>query len=187
MDSVDLCNYIQSKTLIEEALFDKSIKIKLLKENRDRVVINKDALLVLYPKSLCDFSNIDSGKIIKLNSGKFLQVRFIRNTGDIEMELKVGSPSSENLDNLFLPIHLVIKKMEISVREILELKEDKLISIDMPVNNSVDIYLGGENIGHASIFKDGEEYFLKINSVFMQKNETNSDNSLDAERGSDLI
>ncbi len=138
--------------------------------------------LHVYVTSIQDLSMIFEEGVMHLPCNENLKISLERKTGEHKMNVKLHEESSASLDSLFLPLHVVVGELEMSVRELLDLEEGREISLALPGERQVQLYLGGELIADAVLLTEDNSSSLKILSVHLQLEDEISDNRMSAEK-----
>lgn len=146
----------------------------------EKIVYERSIVLHLVTSSIFDILNISTGRTMSLPIGEILTVSFQSMTGGKNMEIKLQKPGESMLDDLHLPLQVVVGAVQLSVRDILDLEAGMSCEVGLPENKLVNLYLGGECIADAELLMDEKNIKLKILSVYLQQEEESSDNSMNA-------
>jgi flagellar motor switch/type III secretory pathway protein FliN len=150
----------------------------------NRVEVKRALLLHTTPKCIQDLSSIKKGGSLKLyfnNPEKICIISVSDEKEKINMLVRAKTESSIETETLLLPLQVCIGKVQMSVRDIIELNLGSVCSMNIPEQKSVQLLLGGEPIAEASLSLSENSINLKIIDVHLQLEEEKSDNSRDAD------
>ena len=87
---------------------------------------------------------------------------------DLDSEEKGGRFSEKALNDIPIPVSVELGHTELSLRDILELGEGSIVSLDRLAGEPLDLKVGGQLIAQGEVVAIDDNYGLRITNVFVK-------------------
>jgi flagellar motor switch/type III secretory pathway protein FliN len=146
----------------------------------ETVYCYRGIVLHLVSSSMIELVQISEGGTLVIPFRDSTEITFYGTGEENTMKITLGSQEQSTLEDLTLPLHIVVGEIRMSVRDIIDLEAGMSCDVVIPEGRLANVYLGGECIADAELYMEENFIKLKILSVHLQQEDENSDICMDA-------